>query len=718
MTTRGPVRWSARTIAVGVAIWMCGVPFGRALEAPDSVAHAQTSLWPSVDELWLAPVNDPVVPSDLARAVSLMAADRLDDAVPVLVQQTGDPELGTYAHLYLGRAELLLGHEDQAITSARIILDHSPGGYLGEAALWLLADAYEASNKWPEAETTWQALTGLRSASLSQAFLRLGKAAEHVHDVEVARGAYARVHYDWPLSDEAPEAEAGLARVGGPSGPDADRLELARAQTLLTGRRYTDARKAFQSLRTRVGDDERPAIDLRLAECDYYLRKYATARDELAAYQAHAPGASAEAEFYAVGTLRGLKRDAEYVARSWDFAQANPGLPLAEKALNELATYYILNNDDAHAADVFSQMYAAFPAGAFTDRAAWKAGWWAYKSANYRETIRIFESAAASMRRADYRPSWLYWAARSHEALGDRDGALAGYRHVVADYRNSYYGREATQAIERLGGRAAVTLAVARREPAPGVTPGAPPPSAHVIRLLLAAGLYDDAIAEVRKAQLDYGNTPVLDATLAYALNRKGELRAAISAMRRAYPQFMADGGEALPRDILSVIFPVAHWDLIRRYANDRHLDPYLVAALVAQESTFQADIRSSANAWGLMQIVPSTGRRYAPKVGIRGFTTRRLADPDVNVRIGTAYLADLIDQFNDVPSALAAYNAGESRVSRWRAERPGIGQDEFIDDIPFPETQNYVKRIIGTAEDYRLLYGAGSVAAMRESAR
>ena len=79
-----------------------------------------------------------------------------------------------------------------------------------------------------------------------------------------------------------------------------------------------------------------------------------------------------------------------------------------------------------------------------------------------------------------------------------------------------------------------------------------------------------------------------------------------------------------------------------------------------------------------------------------------------MNVRIGTQYFSDLIDRFGGAHFALASYNAGESRVDRWTEERPGIPQDEFIDDIPFPETQNYVKRILGTAEDYRYLYGGG----------
>jgi len=145
---------------------------------------------------------------------------------------------------------------------------------------------------------------------------------------------------------------------------------------------------------------------------------------------------------------------------------------------------------------------------------------------------------------------------------------------------------------------------------------------------------------------------------------------------------------------------------LLQKHAALRGLDPYLVAALVLQESNFDPVVKSHANAVGLMQVLPSTGRGYARKLGVRPFSADRLTDAEVNVRIGTQIFADTIKKFGGVHFALAAYNAGDSRVFGWQRERPGMPQDEFIDDIPFPETQNYVKRILGTAEDYRRLYG------------
>ena len=84
------------------------------------------------------------------------------------------------------------------------------------------------------------------------------------------------------------------------------------------------------------------------------------------------------------------------------------------------------------------------------------------------------------------------------------------------------------------------------------------------------------------------------------------------------------------------------------------------------------------------------------------------LTNGEINIRLGTLYFKRLVTQFGGMHYALASYNAGENRVVRWKAERPGMDEDEFIDDIPFPETQNYVKRILGTAEDYRRLYGEG----------
>ncbi len=666
----------------------------------------------TVSDLWLVPVFDPVPDAPFARAVTDLAEGRAARALPAFAAATGNAVLGGYARLYVGRTELALDHPDLAASAARELLRGAPAGYLREAAWWLLADAAEASAEWPEAVRALQALTAITSTHPARAHLRLGRAAVQVDDLDLARRSFTTVYYDFALTAEAVDAVRASASLGtGTLTAESTSRDLARAETLYAARRYAEARQAFAGVRTRTTGDDRSLVDLRLAECDFHLKRYPVARTAFSAHLAGSRPRAAEAEFFYFSTLRELDRDTEYLKLVRTFVDTHATDPLAEVALNDLGTYYIVTNEDERAAAVFLEMYRRFPRGAYADRAAWKAGWWAYKQRDVDTTIRLFESAAVGLRRADYRPAWLYWAARAREQRGDGPAALAGHRQVVADYRNSFYGRQATREIERLiaGGAnttAALTAAPpARTDPPWQIAAGVPPANARLIQRLLGVGLFDEAIFELRRIQSEHGTSPFLEATIGYALHRQGEWRPAITVLRRAYPQFMAAGGEGLPVDLLRMIFPLEYWDLIRKYAAAYQLDPYLMAALMCQESTFQADARSPANARGVMQILPSTGRRYAQRLGIRPFTTARLNESDVNIRIGMAYFADLRDRFGEPGDALAAYNAGENRLIRWRAERPGAAADEFIDDIPFPETQHYVKRVLGTAEDYRILY-------------
>jgi len=694
--------------AAGVAsAWWQG-PARDTSFAPVATLGAQ-----SANGLWLAPEGATIdARARLARAVSDLDAGQAARALSAFADATSDPILGGYALLHLGRAQLALGRHEEATFSAQQLLSASPSGYLHEAALWLAADVADASSDRPGARKALSALTTAQPLAPAAAFLRLGRAEALQGNREAAMRALRTVYYEFALSPEATEAVAEMkALLGGTPQPTRGSyaLDLGRAERLFGARRYADARALFVLLRPFSSGDDRQLVDLRLAESDFHLKKYAAARTALRTYLDRATTRQAEAQYYYFSTLRQLGRHAEYITLARVFVDRSGDHPLAEATLDDLGTHYIRQDDDETAAQVFAELYRRYPTGTFAGRAAWKAGWWAYRNGNFAECARLFESAAAGFPRADYRPSWLYWAARAHLQLGRTDAALERFAEVIADYRNSYYGREAMREVEAIDAArrpaGAGPVLPVKRASWPAIDPGARPANAQLIQHLLAAGMYVEAVGELRRVQNAAGSSPLIEATLAYAYRQQGSLRPAINTMRRAYPQFMGAGGEQLPADILTTIFPIEYRDLIVRYSADRKLDPFLVAALIAQESTFQADVRSAANAYGLMQILPSTGRRYAQLLGIRPFSTTRLTDPETNVKIGTAYFADLLRQFGHVAPALAAYNAGENRVEAWLDERPGIDRDEFVDDIPFPETQNYVKRIVGTAEDYRVLY-------------
>ena len=614
--------------------------------------------------------------------------------------------LGGYALYYTGMSHL---RQDQAQEARRIferLLGTKPAGYLATAAALAAGEAAELAGDYAAALRIYSRLADDKQAVNDDILSRVGRVALAVDDKRVAADAYLRLYYEFPLTPAGAAAGTQIELLKDQVTRRGYAADLGRGQMLFGARRYPEARAGFAAIRDNVSGDDRELADLRIAESDFQMKNYAAARDRLRPYLARS-SRLAEARFFFLSAIKELGDDAQYIALTRSLVADFPDSSWSEEALNNLGTHYILENEDEAAAETFRELYTKFPNGTRAERAAWKYGWWSYKTGNHAETIRVFESAATTFARSDYRPSFLYWSARAHAKNGTATDGTGRMRLVHTDYANSYYGRLAEGHLRRAG----LLPKGDRPRLASSQTPAVAAPTVAndaTIRLLLATGLYDDAINELRSAQRSSGNSPVIDATIAWAYHQKGELRRAITMMRRAYPQFLSDGGQQLPAQLLQVIFPLTYWPLIQKHANAHKLDPYMIAALIAQESTFDHDIKSPANAWGLMQVVPATGRRIARQIGIRGFTTSSLTDAETNIRIGTYYFARLVQQFGGTHYALASYNAGENRIVRWKAERPGIDEDEFIDDIPFPETQNYVKRILGTAEDYRNLYGPG----------
>lgn len=675
-----------------------------------------------LSELWLAPERGATSAATRASTMPLTTAARLvadgdySKTLTLVAPIVKEGPLGLYAMYYAGVAQLGLDRGADALKSFRAVEAQQPIGYLAEAAAIGEAEALEALDEPDDAVRIYERLLKGRLSDVEAVYMRLGRAAKAAHDQERAAEAFAHVYYEFPLGENAAVAALELKTLSGlqPLAPGSPRYkaDLGRAERLFGAKQYADARTAFEALLSYAGRDDKELLQLRIAECNYFTRRTRAAREALRPLAETASRRGEALFFYALAS-RDLGDTQTFVQVLHRIASDFPDQTWAEDALDNLGTHYIKTNEDDRAEAIFRELYDRYPRGTYAQRAAWKSGWAAYRKNQYADTVRIFERAASDFPRADYRPAWLYWAGRAHEALGEPELAAERFTLTAADYANSYYGRLATARLDETvvarvtAARIAVdasTAAVDQQLPANGV----------VVRALLGAEMYDDALNELRFAQRVWGDSPAIEATVAWARQQQARtetgmrrfqlLRGAINTMRRAYPQFMAAGGEELPREVLTVIYPIAYWDLIRKHAQANGLDPYLVAALVAQESTFVADVRSAANAYGLMQLMPSTARMYARKLKMR-YSSRLLTDPEANIRMGTAYLADKIREFGDLHLVLASYNAGETPVRRWRSERPGLETEEFIDDIPYPETQLYVKKILGTAEDYRRLY-------------
>ena len=658
--------------------------------------------------LWLVPDARPVPPlllKNFTRGIELIEADSLDEARPLLAAPAlAKTPVADYARYYTALIDLRRGETVRAREAFHALVAARPAGVLGEWALVGEAMAAEQAGDSPAAAALYDTLSKNKPEEPDTVLLGLARTLAASGNSARALQTYRDLYYGYPLSEVAAEARTQLLTLSATAATATtdDARELARAEQLFTARRYTDAQAAFGVLSPRSGDD-RELVALRIAECDHYLGRL---RQAVAGLQPYLSGAKREAEarFFHLSSTRALGDHAGYVAEARALVSDFKTGAWTEETLNNLATHYIVTDDDATAGTVFADYLERFPQGKYGARAAWRLGWWKYRAGDFEGAATIFDQAAVNFPRSDYRPSWLYWAGRAYAKVNQAPRANSRFELVRVDYLHSYYGRLAGVQL----GTANASRSPVGAQPAPAgdAPPPGLPPNATAIRQLLLSVAFPLAEAEIRFAQRRFAATPALEATRAWLLRARGEYRPAINAMKRAYPQYMTREGDQLPVEAKRVIFPLDYWSIIERHANARALDPYLIAALVAQESTFDAGVRSAANAYGLMQIVPATGKRLARSLGIRKFSTGKLTDPETNVKLGTFYFKGLVNQFGGEHFALASYNAGESRVERWIAERGPMPQDEFIDDIPFPETQLYVKKILGTAEDYRQLYG------------
>ncbi|MBI4477509.1 MAG: transglycosylase SLT domain-containing protein [Acidobacteria bacterium] len=690
---------------------------GRLRDQSDTASPAGTSpLLASEPEvldassLWLVPS-----PRDQARrlsperaqfvkAVELYSQGKYADALPLFKPEAfAGSELAPYVHYYKGLTEVALASYDAAAATFATIVGTQPVGYLSEAAPLGQAETLEAAGEYAGAARIYESLSQQKTRAPDEVLLRLARVSMALGDRERATETYSRVYYEFPLGEAGAAASVELKKLDVQPiarGNARYTAELALGERLFGAKRYAEAKRSFQLVRPFAAGDDRELVDLRLAESDCYLQRYRAAAQTLRPYVTGARR-TAEALFFYLSALRALGDHDNYVALSRQLVAQFPASPWAEETLNNLGSHYIRVDDDERAAEVFAELYEKYPNSRYGDRAAWKAGWWAFKLGRYEEAIRLFTDAAARFPQSDSRSAFQYWTARAYEKAGRTADARSAFGTVAQNYGRSYYGRLAAAKSP------AASVVLASAHAAVEIDPGTPPPSAALIRDLLSLKLHNAAIDELTYAQHIWGTTPLIDATLGWVYNQEGDLRRGINAMKRAYPTYLSAAGALLPREVLEVLFPLDHWDLIRKHSAARDLDPYMIAALMAQESTFTADIKSSAGAIGLMQIMPATGRQLARTLKIPRYRTSMLTRPEINVRMGTLYFANLTKRFGGAHFALASYNAGDHRVARWLAERPGLEQDEFIDDIPFPETQNYVKKILGTAEDYRTIYGA-----------
>jgi soluble lytic murein transglycosylase len=293
----------------------------------------------------------------------------------------------------------------------------------------------------------------------------------------------------------------------------------------------------------------------------------------------------------------------------------------------------------------------------------------------------------------------VYWEGRAHLLAGNRDRARASFEETLRLDPFSYYGGLAA---ERLGG----SIGEIPLAPSPAVEAAAGDMvDLALFRMDLLRDLEMNDAASFEMALLR-GRTPGSSEAL---------YRVAEGMIERGQPIAGALLGREIHRErgewderLLRIVFQFPYRNLVEREARRNNLDPFMVAGLIRQESLFNPVAVSPVGALGLMQVMPGTGRGLASGAGIRNFQPSMLQDPEVNVRLGTLFLAQQMRRWNgNRNDVFAAYNAGPNRVVRWRTYPERADEDVYVERIPIAETRDYVKKVRFHTHVYRRLYGA-----------
>ena len=637
-----------------------------------------------------APASNRAARATFVEAVTLFERGALDQArVHFLALLDSYPQLADYHLAYLAAIDDRAGRAPEAARFDDRLLTTQP------ASVWVPAAAARRAR-------TALALRDPRTEELAERARDL--ASDDPDSRGVALSVLAAVRAP-ARPREAYELYEEVRRGGGTAAPaareacvtletehpellDDPQLMLSEGRLLAAEGRLDAAARRLATAATAPGDDRIEALRA-LAK----VHQRAGRLDEaIATYRravALAPTGNL-ARFELASLYWNRDRDVDARSLFLEIVTETPRHPKYDTALYALARIAEQDGQTAEASARYQTL--ATSDGDLAREARWRLAWMPYRRGDLSAAADAFATLGAADEKD--RAAASYWRGRVLARLGREDESRSELADVLAVAPDGYYADLAERA-----------LATSVPPPPPPTPLGlALPPSIALhayhwdrSRELRAAGMTDAAAREIAALVREL---PDGDENQPYLLEAYSDVDAHTRALKLAQRL----QSTLAPTTAAAYQFPRAYWPHVVAAADAARLDPYVVLALMRQESLFDPAAVSPASAYGLMQLLIPT----ASNVAGRAIDASALFDPATNIALGTRYLRHLIDRFDgDLAKALAAYNGGEEAVAKWERRAPTTATDEFVETISFRETRHYVKQVLGNYRRYRRLYGA-----------
>ena len=641
-------------------------------------------------------------------------------AIPFLRGAQRDfPVLDDYLRLWIAQAHLNLGEtKEAAVLLESIPLAVPDSNILARAAYktgeaWYQASACQESTVW----FTKAVAMNDKDTSAPQAFLR--RAACRLRDNNVAEGRdlLQQLWVRFPYTPEAKEAEALLSsNLGGEPWTVQPSDRLTRAQAFL-GQAYHA--EAIEELKKFLAADppssRRAEAKLKLGIAQVRLKQYDQARETFRLLAKE--GGGTESHEAAVWLARVYLRQGQG-DKLLEAARVLPSTSLSAEQKGQITLFVgMWLEDQKQFDDAIGKYHQVAKQGEPASQRAegqWRVGWVYYRTGRYREAGENLR-ALAELHDGEFEPQALYWMGRAGEQLQQPE-AQEYYKKLCQRHRFTYYCQLARERAKTLPvADVALEVTVASVEPlkdgetaAPVVTRADIAQQTAYRRAieLKTLGLDADAAQEVAVLTDRYSRDPDALVALSTMLNEVGAYHQALRLARARFRDQLERTGGTFAPSLWNVAYPTGLLPTIK-LQGAKGVDPYLIAAIIREESQYDVKAVSRVGAIGLMQVMPATANNVAQRVGLPAMGREDLFDQETNIRIGVRYVEQLLEQFSgNLVYTIASYNAGPLAVGNWIAQYRGQGQDEFVELIPYQETRQYVKRVLRAYREYVRLGG------------
>jgi soluble lytic murein transglycosylase len=632
----------------------------------------------------------------------LLKTSQPTEAVVLLEQAAAEHALlADYATFYAAQAAHAVQDPGKSIALLSRLLARYPNSRLTEEAHFQLGLTYLEMEQSEEARKALLAFLDRYPSSpqASQASLLLAKLLLKLERSQEAAPLLKRLYVSLPADPTAVEVER-LLRANPHLVTITPEDRLLRARALLQADRYRDAVAALTPLVK--SDPGSGQVRLLLGRSQFALKEYPqaittlhplTELTEPSALQAEALLLVGRAFFRSGDTVQAI-------ATLERIPALFPGSHVAADALHLIGLNYEERREEEAALETYARLLRLYPNERLGDTARWQRAWLLYRQQKLQPAVHELSELLEKYPESPLKAQALYWRGRMLEELGEKTLASKAYHRLLKEAGDDPYYLQAAR--QRLALKPARLSADSQLPPENSASP-----IVAKARELSFLRLWDEAAQEYWEIARTHPRELPLQREACEALSRASHFDRVVSLARRTTRGLLRTGGQdGVLSSFWTCLYPRAFWAWVDHYARENRLDPYLVIAVIREESAFAPKALSRAGARGLMQLLPSTAAQVAKENNLRSLPD--IDTPGLNIALGTRYLAKLHEDFGgDLVLTLASYNAGPHVVRRWLDTlQPSQDPEIFIEEIPYPETRRYVKRVLGSHDRYRTLYG------------